>query len=56
MMIMRPLQQGQECFAVCGSAALALIALMASTGMIGGVSSSRARATFSARLALASRP
>jgi hypothetical protein len=36
MMIMRPPQQRQEWFAVCGSAALGLLALMASTGMIGG--------------------
>src|SRR6516162_3536448 len=55
MMIMRPPQQGQR-FVVCGSAALGLIALMASTGMIGGASSWRARATFSARWPLASRP
>ena len=34
MMTMRPPQQGQR-FVVCGSAALGLIALMASTGMIG---------------------
>jgi hypothetical protein len=32
MMIMRPPQQGQR-FVVCGSAALRLIALMASTGI-----------------------
>jgi hypothetical protein len=38
MMIMRPPQQGQERFAVCGAAALVLIALMALTGMIGGAS------------------
>jgi hypothetical protein len=56
MMIMRPPQPGQEQFAVCGSAAVALIALMAATGIIGGARSSRARATFSARLPLASRP
>src|ERR1700737_1410989 len=53
MMTMRPPQHGQR-FVVCGSAAwglsaaLGLIALMASTGIIGGMSSSRARATFSA--------
>jgi ABC transporter substrate binding protein len=41
MVIMRPPQQGQECFGLCGSAALGLIALMASTGMIGGMSSPR---------------
>jgi putative ABC transport system substrate-binding protein len=50
MMTMRPPQQGQR-FVVCGSGsvALGLIALMASTGIIGGMSSSRARAMFSAR-------
>jgi hypothetical protein len=56
MMIMQPPQQGQEWLAVCGSAALALLALMASTGMTGGMSSSRARATFSARLGIGSTP
>ena len=39
MMIMRPPQQGQECFSVSNSAALVVIALMASTGIIGGMSS-----------------
>ena len=42
MMSIRPPQHGQR-FVVCGSAALGLIALMASTGIIGGMSSSRAR-------------
>ncbi len=35
MMIMRPPQQGQGCFGVCGSLALVLAALMASIGSIG---------------------
>jgi hypothetical protein len=56
MMIMRPPQQGQGCFGVCGSLASVLAALMASIGSIGIASSSRARAMFSARVALASRP
>jgi hypothetical protein len=36
MMIMRPLQQGQECCGFSRSAGWGLMALMASTGMIGG--------------------
>ena len=60
MMIIGPPQQGHGYLLAGGSAVCSLalppMALMVSIGIIGGVSSSRARAIFSARLPLASRP
>src|SRR5713226_6704245 len=56
MMIMRPPQQGQGCCGCFGSSGVALAALMASIGMSGTASNSRARAIFLARVWLVSRP
>jgi len=56
MMIMRPPQQGQGCSGSFGSSGGALPALMASIGMSGTASNSRARAIFLARVWLVSRP
>jgi hypothetical protein len=56
MMIMRPPQQGQGCCGVFGCSGLVLAALMASIGMSGTASKSRARAMLRARAALLSRP
>src|SRR5712671_8234875 len=56
MMIMRLPQQGQGCSGCFGSSGVALAALMASIGMSGTASNSRARAIFLARVWLVSRP
>ena len=56
MMIMRLPQQGQGCCGCFGSSGVALAALMASIGMSGTESNSRARAMLRARAALLSRP
>src|SRR5215467_5572127 len=49
-------QQGQGCSGAFGASGLALAALMASTGMSGTASNSRARAIFLARVWLVSSP